>query len=132
MSEIRNAGVHHIALSASDFDKSHKFYTEALGFSQIAMWGEGSGRAALLDTGNGVYLELYANGSGDAQENAKFVHIALSTGNPDTLFKSAVAAGASPHMEPADRTIPSNPPMPVRIAFVKGFDGELLEFFQMR
>ena len=130
--KIENIGIHHIAIAASDFDKSMKFYTEGLGFRQTAAWGEGNKRSALLDIGNGVCIELFANGTKDAQANEKIVHLAFSTTDPDSAYKNALAAGAAPHIEPKDVTISSEPPLPVRLAFVKGPDGELLEFFKER
>ena len=130
-SKIENIGIHHLALAADDFDKSMKFYTEGLGFTIAAVWGEGRDRIALLDIGNGSHFEIFANGNGYEQVNEKFVHFAFSTSDPDSAFRNAIAAGAAPHMEPKDFTIPSDPPMPVRLAFVKGFDGELLEFFKV-
>lgn len=128
--KIENVGVHHIALAVSDFDKSLRFYTEGLGFTQIAAWGEGEGRAVMLDIGNGSCFEIFANGTKEAQSNEKFIHFAFSTTDPDSAYHNAIAAGAAPHIEPKDVTIESNPPMPVRIAFVKGLDGEILEFFK--
>ena len=129
--KIENIGFHHIALAASDFDRSVKFYTEGLGFAPAAAWGEGEGRAALLDIGNGSHFEIFANGTQDAQAGEKFVHFAVRTTDADKAFESAIAAGARAHMPPTTLDIPASPPMPVRIAFVYGPDGELLEFFQV-
>ena len=124
-----NIGIHHIAIAASDFEKSMKFYTEGLGFRQTAAWGEGEKRAALLDIGNGSCIELFANGTAEEPKHSRIRHIAFATDNPDSAFDRAVKAGAAPHVEPKDVTIQSDPVMPVRLAFVKGPDGELLEFF---
>jgi len=129
--KVPNIGVHHLALSAVDFDKSIKFYTEGLGFEIVAEWGEGAGRAALLDIGNGSHFEIFANGNSNAQQNEKFVHFAFATSNPDIAYENAVAAGAASHMTPKSLDIPANPPLPVRIAFVRGPDGEVLEFFKV-
>ena len=130
--KIPNIGIHHLALASADFDKSVKFYTEGLGFKIVASWGEGDGRAALLDIGNGSHFEIFANGSVNPQQNEKMVHFAFSTDDPDTAFNNAIAAGATPvpNLEPKDVNIPAAPPLPVRIAFVKGPDGEVLEFFK--
>ena len=130
--KIPNAGVHHLALTASDFDKSIKFYTEGLGFELVASWGEGTGRAALLDIGNGSHFEIFANGTKNEQKDAKFAHFAIATTDPDIAYKNALASGAVSHMEPQSLDIPANPPIPVRIAFVIGPDGEVLEFFKVR
>jgi len=128
--KISDIGVHHLALAARDFEESLRFYTEGLGFMEMASWGEGEKRIALLDIGNGSAFEIFANGSAEEQANARFVHFAFSTGDPDGAYAAAMAAGATSHMEPKDFTIPANPPIPARIAFVKGPDGELLEFFK--
>ena len=129
--KIPNIGVHHLALSAVDFDKSIKFYTEGLGFETVAEWGEGKGRAALLDIGNGSHFEIFANGNPNEQKDVKFVHFAFATSNPDLAYENALAAGAVSHIEPKSLEIPADPPLPVRIAFVVGPDGEVLEFFKV-
>ena len=129
--KIPDIGVHHLALSAVDFDKSVKFYTEGLGFELTASWGEGTGRAVMLDIGNGSHFEIFANGNANEQQDAKFAHFAFATTNPDLAYENALAAGAASQMEPKSLEIPANPPMPVRIAFVRGPDGEVLEFFKV-
>lgn len=133
--KIPNVGVHHLALASANFDKSVKFYTEGLGFKTVASWGEGDGRAVLLDIGNGSHFEIFANGSSEPQQNERMVHFAFSTDDPDTAYKNAMAAGATVHApfpEPKDVAIPATPPLPARIAFVKGPDGEVLEFFHVK
>jgi len=128
--KIPGAGSHHIALSSADFDKSMRFYTEGLGMQPAALWGENTGRAALLDIGDGSHIELFADGTEDAQKGEKFVHFAIRTTDPDRAFANALAAGAREKMPPTTLAIPADPPIPVRIAFVFGPDGEVLEFFQ--
>jgi glyoxylase I family protein len=129
--KIPNIGIHHLALSTVDFDKSIKFYTDGLGFEIVAEWGEGTGRAALLDIGNGSHFEIFASGNANIQQDAKFVHFAFATTNPDLAYENAMAAGAVSQMEPKSLDIPATPPLPVRIAFVRGPDGEVLEFFKV-
>ncbi len=126
---IQNAGFHHIALYASDFERSFKFYTEGLGFNYVRGWGEGLGRIVMLDFGGGALLELFAKGTLEEQQNAKFIHLAIATTDPDGAYAAALAAGAVSVDPPKDVTIQAEEPMPVRIAFVKGPDGEILEFF---
>ena len=128
--KIAGIGVHHIALSAADYKKSVAFYTEGLGFVKKAEWGTGTGRACLLDIGNGSHVEIFADGTVDMPANERFRHFAFAASDPDTAYAHALAAGAESHMAPQDVTIESDPPMNVRIAFVKGPDGELLEFFK--
>ena len=128
--KIPGAGSHHIAISSAKFDESLKFYTEGLGMKIVGCWGENEGRAALLDIGDGSHVELFANGTTDEQKNERMVHFAFKTTDPDTAFNNAIAAGARERMVPTTLEIPSDPPIPVRIAFVYGPDDEVLEFFQ--
>lgn len=130
--KIPGIGVHHLALSSAKFDESVKFYTEGLGFKCVAAWGEGVGRAVMLDIGNGTHMEIFANGTEAAQQNARFPHYAFSVVDTDAAYFTAISAGAKQKMVPTDVDIPSNPVLPVRIAFVYGPDGEELEFFHVR
>ncbi len=123
-------GFHHIALAVSDFDKSVDFYTNVLGLKKKAQWGEGDSRAVMLQMDDGGIIEVFANGTKDEPKNERFFHLAFATEDVDGYFQKAIAGGATCHIEPKNVDIPSDPVMPVRIAFVKGFDGEVLEFFK--
>lgn len=130
--KIGGGGFHHVAMRVADFEKSVKFYTEGLGFKAALSWGEGNGRAVMLDTGDGNCLELFAGGTPGGKPEGVLLHMAFRTDNCDNALEQAVAAGAVVTAEPADVDIKSDPVTPVRIAFCKGPDGELLEFFQYR
>ena len=122
---------HHIAMRAKDFDATVKFYTEGLGLTAGSAWGEGDGRAIMLHVGDGNYLEVFAGGANEEKPEGSFLHLAFATDDCDAAFQRAIAAGATVRMEPKSLTIPSTPvPLPVRIAFCKGLDGEVIEFFQ--
>jgi glyoxylase I family protein len=127
---IAGGGFHHVAMRVHDLDATLKFYVEGLGFQQKLAWGEGDRRAAMLDTGDGNYLEVFAGGSGEAGPEGLVLHFALRTDNCDQAIERARAAGAEVTVEPRNVEIPSDPPLPVRLAFCKGPDGELIEFFQ--
>lgn len=128
--KLTNLGFHHIALSASDFEKTVRFYTEGLGCTKVRSWGEGTGRAIMLDIGDGGIIEIFANGNKETAENAKWVHFAFAVSDTDAAYNAAIEAGATMHQEPSDVTIHAHEEdLPVRIAFVYGPDGELIEFF---
>ena len=126
-------GFHHIALRAANFEATLRFYSEGLGFVRAYGWGEGDSRAALMDAGDGNYVEVFAGGRGtpgeDAPEGA-LLHYALRVADADAAYARALAAGARPHIEPKNVTLQGDPPVPIRIAFCKGPDGEIIEFFQ--
>jgi len=128
---LGGGGFHHVAIRARDFDATVKFYTTGLGFKEKISWGEGNSRAVMLDTGDGNYLEVFAGGSAEPKPEGSILHFALRTTDCDGALKQAVAAGAVLTMEPKSLAIASRPgPTPVRIAFCKGLDGEVIEFFQ--
>jgi glyoxylase I family protein len=128
--KIGGGGFHHVAMKAKDFDASVKFYTDALGFKKVISWGEGDKRAIMLDTGDGSCLEIFAGGSKEPAPVGALQHFALRSSDTDLAIQAARAGGAVVTMEPKTLDIPSTPPTPVRIAFCKGPDGELVEFFQ--
>ncbi|WP_428940821.1 VOC family protein [Fontivita pretiosa] len=128
---LGGGGFHHVAIRARDFDASVRFYTEALGFKEKIRWGEGAKRAIMLDAGDGNYLEIFANGQEGPKPEGAILHFALRTDNTDAAIARARAAGAIVTVEPKDVLIPSTPqPTHVRLAFCKGPDGEVIEFFQ--
>ena len=127
---IGGGGFHHISMHVSDLEASLAFYTEGLGFEHRLEWISGGRRNILLDTGDGNYLELMAGESDGFNPNGLIGHFAFRTDDCDRAVEAARAAGAEITTEPKDVVLGSNPPTPVRIAFFKGPDGELIEFFQ--
>jgi len=127
---IGGGGFHHVAIKVADFEGTVRFYTEGLGFTVATRWGEGDGRAVLLDTGDGNYFEIFAGGRPATEARpGPIQHVALRSSDVDGAIARARAAGAQVTMEPKDVAIPSDPPVPVRIAFCKAPGGETLEFF---
>src|SRR5688500_14882941 len=47
-----------VALTASDYERSIKFYCDGLGLEPAAIWNNGGGRALILDMGNAT-LEIF-------------------------------------------------------------------------
>jgi len=127
--KIEGCGFHHLSMRVRDLNASIKFYT-ALGFTQRFTWGEPPKTTALLDTGDGNYFELSQGDPEKPHGDAIFHHIALRADDCTAALEAARAAGAEITVEPKDVTLSTNPPTPIRIAFLKGPDGELIELFQ--
>jgi len=132
MSQQRTVnGFHHAAMKVANFEAVVGFYKQGLGLTEKIAWGEGNGRAVMLDCGNRNYLEIFAGGAGGSVPEGLVTHLALRTTDCDAALARAVAAGAVVTMAPKDVTIPSTPqPTPVRIAFCRGLAGEIIELFQ--
>lgn len=130
---IKNAHFHHIALRAADYDKTLEFYTKALGMKLVRSWGEGESRACMVDIGDGGCIEIFARGAAAAEPDGEFFHLAIGTADPDAAFEAAVKGGAKVDKVPYDFVIPCREgALPVRLAFVKGLNGETIEFFSVR
>ena len=127
---MKTLGFHHIAIKCQDLDRSIAFY-QALGIELERSWGEGDGRACMLHLGNGNYLELFAGGAPGDKPEGFVIHFAIRVDDTQAPFDLARSLGA-PEVKPVTTlTIPSQPePLPVTLAFVKGPDGEIIEFFQ--
>ena len=126
---IKGMGFHHIALKAVDVEVSLKFY-EALGMKFYTQWGEGDGRIAMLDLGDGGILELFAGGAEGA--NTNYIHFAMKVDDVDAAYATAIAAGAKPKSEPKVVPLNSAPgQLTLNCGFVYGPSGEELEFFRI-
>lgn len=123
-------GFHHTAIKVADFDRCLAFYKE-LGIETARSWGEAPKRAAMLNAGDGNYLEVFEGGDPEAPSEGRMIHFALRTPDVDSAHTAALAAGAAERMAPKNVEIPSHQgPLPVRISFVVAPEGEIIEFFQ--
>jgi glyoxylase I family protein len=137
---IRGGGFHHIAIRAYDFEATLKFYIEGLGFRRVYGWGhdgrangERDSRAVMLDTGDGNYLEVFAGRAGTPGEELPeggLLHFALRTADTAAALERARAAGATVTMETKTVPIAGDHTEDFCIAFCKGLNGEIIEFFQ--
>ena len=111
---IHGGGFHHVALRVYDFDASMKFYIDGLGFQRHYGWGTDDranggkdSRAAMLDTGDGNYLEVFAGGTrkpGEPAPDGPFFHFALRTTDVVAAFERARAAGGVLTWSPKSRS----------------------------
>lgn len=136
-------GLHHVALRCADFDKSVAFYQDVLGFKKTIVWNEAPDRSALMDAGDGNYIELFerpksapagATRGFDTGQDV-FLHLALRTDDCAAMLEKVRASGVNVAMEPKAtevfRTAGDGPErVPMTIAFFNGPDGELIELFE--
>lgn len=124
-------GFHHTAIRAADFDATLRFYLDTLGLKTKITWGETPQRAAMLDAGDGNYVEIFERGPDESGVGSPILHFALRTDDCAEMLEQVRATGAEVTMEPKAITISSNVgPIEVKIAFFKGPDGEVIELFQ--
>lgn len=130
---IPGCGFHHVALRSADWDKSVKFYTEGLGCNLRIQWGEAPRRACMLDTGDGNYVEIFERDpieGGPDDNRSAILHFALRADDCAAALEKARAAGGEVTLEV---TVPKPfeaMGLKTKIAFVKGPDGEIVEFFE--
>lgn len=124
-------GFHHTALQTTRFDDVVAFYTGALGLRVRITWGAEPARAAMIDAGDGNYVEVFEKSrEADTGETA-ILHFALRTDDCAAMTERARTAGATVTMEPKKVTIASSEgPIPVRISFFRGLAGEVVELFE--
>jgi len=128
--KIKGCGFHHLSMGVRNLEKSIKFYTETLGFTQKVSWGELPKKTVLLDTGDGNYFEISQGDPEKVYPEGVFRHVALRVDDCSAALERARKAGVEVTVEPKDVTLKTDPPIPIRIAFFKGPDGELIELFQ--
>lgn len=136
-------GFHHVAIRAIDFDATVEFYTEGLGFRvhfPFSIPGR-IDRAAFLDAGDERYVEVFGQASTVQSEGRRrradedrtegaLLHFCLRVADTDAAYARAIARGAQPRVEPVSRQLSADPLVEVRIAFVTGPNGEVIEFMQ--
>jgi glyoxylase I family protein len=129
---IPGCGAHHISIQTRDWGESLRLYQDVLGMELVAQFGPPEKPMALLDMGDGSYIELVAP---DHEESTMtnltsghpILHFALATTDTRTAVEIVRQAGYRITLEP--KIVDLNG-LEVTIAFFKGPNGEEIEFFQ--
>ena len=123
-------GFHHIGLKYTDLARSLGFYT-AIGLKEVVRWGNEGNEIVMLALSDGGRVELLPSGDEEYVTNGKWLHFAIAVDDVDAAYENALAAGAPSLIPPKTVELDSTPEkISIRIAFVKGPDGEELEFFK--
>ncbi len=126
--EKTGLAIHHVALKCKDFEKSIAFY-KAIGLTEYSRLGTPEREIVLMKFPQGGMMELFSDGGDMFPEEGKYVHLALTSSNVEEDYNKALVAGAKPLTPPKTVQLSSNPvPLTLHLAFVKGPDGEQLEF----
>jgi glyoxylase I family protein len=141
----KTPGFHHVAIRAADFDATIAFYTKGLGFAvRFGFSVPGRiDRAAFIDVGDGRYIEVFGQGSTVQAEGRRrrpdeeptegaLLHFCLRVGDVEASYAKALAAGATSRIKPRTATLSGEDgtTAEVRIAFVNGPNGEVIEFLE--
>lgn len=144
--------LHHIGLFVSDLTASVKFYTDGLGLALHTEFEDIIGlrdtgdfpfdvASIFLEAGDGRYVELHPAGQGEmSPPGFPLNHLALGVTDVDAAYDRALAAGATPadipvpkeqwDGSPLDVVMSGRNPEPMRMAFLLGPSGELIELYQ--
>ena len=122
-------GFHHISIHTQKFDESMRLYRDVLGMQVRLETTTGLRRFALLDMGDGSYVELSMNPEEKDQQapGNPLAHFALATHDVRGVTEKLRAAGCPITMEPKDIQLG---PLAASIAFFTGPSGESVELFQ--
>ena len=114
-------GIHHVCIRCNkdQIQEVRNFYESILGLKVVRTWGEPELDGFMLYTGADGILP-----------QGSLRHIALKTEDVDGCAEAVRKAGYKITVEPDDVVIPSEVPMPIRMAFCIGPVGEEIEFFQ--
>jgi catechol 2,3-dioxygenase-like lactoylglutathione lyase family enzyme len=125
-------GLHHITIQTRDWEASLHLYQEVLGMQVVAEFGPDDGRMMLLDVGDGSHIELIAPKADTPAVDSSadpLVHLALATPDAAASIEPVREAGYEVTMEPKDVSLGG---LDATVAFFKGPNGEVIEFFQTR
>jgi catechol 2,3-dioxygenase-like lactoylglutathione lyase family enzyme len=126
---IPGCGLHHISIMTLNYAESVSFYRDVLGMPLRLEFYIGDRPYALLDMGDGSYIELQAPKPDTSAQTAgnPLVHFALATTDVRGATEKVRAAGYPITVEPKDVQLNT---LPASVAFFTGPSGESVELFQ--
>jgi glyoxylase I family protein len=129
---VKTCGLHHITVQTRDWEASLRLYRDVLAMQVVAEFGPEDGRMMLLDVGDGSHIELIAPKAdtpavGSPADPDPLVHLALATSDAAASLEPVREAGYEVTMEPKDVSLDG---LEATVAFFKGPNGEVIEFFQ--
>ena len=131
-SVIKGGGLHHIAVHTRDWDDSLRLYRDVLGMKPVVEFEVSDRKVMLLDIGDGSHVELFAPTidtppADIPAANDPLTHIALATTDTRSALERVRQAGYEITVEPKEVSLSG---LEATIAFFKGPNGEVIEFFE--
>lgn len=130
---LGRGGFHHVCVKTRDWDRTIGFYRDVLGCTEKITWRPAPQRAGMLDTGDGNYIEIFEDLAWTPSPNGSVLHFALRTDRIDAVAAHVRQAGVKITVEPKDVMIATTNgagPVPIRVFFCEGPNGESIELFQ--
>lgn len=149
---VNRPTLHHVCLFVPDLAASTKFYTSGLGLTVRETFDDITGLKAagafpfgvasvFLEGNDGCYVELHPAGEGTmSPPGFPLNHLAFGVADIDAAYARALAAGATrfdipvPGQRwdgtPLTVTMSGDHPERMRMAFLQGPSGELVELYQ--
>ena len=130
---LGGGGFHHVCVKTRDWAATMRFYQEGLGCTEKIAWSTAPKRAIMLDAGDGNYVEVFEDPEWSPAPLGPIFHFALRTTRIDAVVAHLRTLGVKITLEPKDVMIETTNgagPVPVRIAFCEGPNGESIEFLQ--
>jgi glyoxylase I family protein len=93
-------------------------------------WQNGNTKAAMLEMSDGALIEIFDFGTSEPEERPRWLHLAVIVDDVDAVYEKALQCGAATDRPPFDVPDFKGPGTNLRLAFVKGPDGELIELYQ--
>lgn len=127
---VKGLGFHHISITTHRFEESIKFYRDLLGMEVVKEMQLGERRLVQLDIGDGMLVEVSDPTPETKAMQSSLVplnHIGFKVDDLKAAVELVRASGYPITVEPRELTTGDTP---MSLAFVKGPNGESIEFMQ--
>ena len=100
------SGFHHVCLKTRDWDRTMAVYRDVLGCTEKITWRKEPERAAMLDTGDGNYIEVFEDLAYTPAPNGSIYHFAFRTARLDEAVDGGAPEGGGPVVQGVQRQHP--------------------------
>ncbi|MCF7688638.1 MAG: VOC family protein [Cephaloticoccus sp.] len=130
---LGGGGFHHVCVKTRDWEATMRFYRTGLGCTDKITWAAAPQRAAMLDCGDGNYIEVFEDLAWAPAPLGPIYHFALRTTRINEVVAHLRDLGVKITLEPKPvriATTNGGGEVPATIAFCEGPNGESVELLQ--